>query len=262
MAILIFAICLLASVTGSICGIGGGVIIKPVLDALGIMSVSAISFLSGLTVLSMSVISVFKQRRLHLVDLRIGSLLAAGAVAGGIAGNAAFQILKAAAGNDRFVGMVQALVLAFVTLMTLLYNTFLKKRSLSRRVHRGPACAGIGGLLGVLSAFLGIGGGPINLAVLSFAFSFDTKTAAANSLYIIMCSQISNFLISCVRRTVPDFPWIYLVFMVAAGVSGGLIGTEVNKKISPAATDRLFGGLLCVIIMICLYNSWRFAGQL
>ena len=52
MAILIFVICLLASMTGSICGIGGGVIIKPVLDALGIMSVSAISFLSGMPVLS------------------------------------------------------------------------------------------------------------------------------------------------------------------------------------------------------------------
>ena len=36
MGILIFIICLLASVIGGICGIGGGVIIKPVLDAMGI----------------------------------------------------------------------------------------------------------------------------------------------------------------------------------------------------------------------------------
>ena len=260
MAILIFAICLLASVAGSICGIGGGVIIKPVLDALGIMSVSAISFLSGLTVLSMSAVSVFKQRTLHLTELRTGSLLALGAVAGGIAGNAVFHTLKTALGSDRFVGMVQALVLGLITLMTLIYNTSLKKRLPSFHVHRPPACASIGGLLGVLSAFLGIGGGPINLAVLTFFFSFDTKKAAANSLYIIMCSQASNFLTSCVRQTIPDFPLVYLPLMVSAGIAGGLIGSGVNRQISSAAADRLFSGVLFVIIIICLYNIRRFAG--
>ena len=44
MGFIIFAVCLCASTIGGICGIGGGVIIKPVLDALGLMSVSAISF--------------------------------------------------------------------------------------------------------------------------------------------------------------------------------------------------------------------------
>lgn len=260
MAILIFVICLLASMTGSICGIGGGVIIKPVLDALGIMSVSAISFLSGLTVLSMSVISVFKQRKLHLVDFQIGSLLAIGSVVGGIVGNTVFHALKTAAGNDHFVGMVQALVLALITLMTLIYNAFLKQRLPSYRVQNALPCTAIGSLLGILSAFLGIGGGPINLAVLNFAFSFDTKKSAANSLYIIMCSQISNFLTSCVQQTIPEFPWIYLLFMVSAGVIGGFIGADVNKKISSATTDKLFSGLLCVIILICFYNVWRFTG--
>ena len=42
----------LASIAGAICGIGGGVIIKPALDLLGWASVSTISFLSGCTVLS------------------------------------------------------------------------------------------------------------------------------------------------------------------------------------------------------------------
>ena len=46
MSSLIFLICLSASAVGGICGIGGGVIIKPVIDAMGIMSVSAISLLS------------------------------------------------------------------------------------------------------------------------------------------------------------------------------------------------------------------------
>ena len=57
---LFLAVSLLASVAGAICGIGGGVIIKPVLDLFGLASVSTISFLSGCTVLSMSAYSVGK----------------------------------------------------------------------------------------------------------------------------------------------------------------------------------------------------------
>lgn len=260
MGILVFLICFFSSVAGGICGIGGGVIIKPVLDAMNIMSVSAISFLSGLTVLSMSVISVFRQRKARLVELRTGSLLAAGAVAGGIAGNALFQSVKAAAGQDELVGMVQAIVLALVTLLTLVYSAFLRKRLPSYTVHHAFACAAIGGIMGVLSSFLGIGGGPINLAILYFAFSMDTKKAAANSLYIIMFSQAASFLTSCVKGTIPDFPWVYLLLMVPAGILGGMAGSKLNKKLSAAATDRLFAGLLCLIIAICIYNACRFAG--
>lgn len=62
MGIIVFAVCLAASVIGGICGIGGGVIIKPVLDAMGVMSVSALQFLSGLTVLGMSAVSVLRRR--------------------------------------------------------------------------------------------------------------------------------------------------------------------------------------------------------
>lgn len=259
MELLIFFVCLAASAAGGICGIGGGVIIKPVLDALGVLSVSAISFLSGLAVLSMSVISVLRQRKARLVELGTGSLLAAGAVAGGIAGNAAFQAVKAMAGSDRFTGVVQALVLALVTLLTLVYSAFLRDRLPSFRVQNPLACVGIGGIMGLLSAFLGIGGGPVNLAVLYFAFSMDTKKAAANSLYIIMFSQFSSFLTSCVQGTIPVFPWHYLLLMTAAGVLGGILGSRVNKRISAEATDKLFAGLLCGIVLICLYNAWRFA---
>jgi len=259
MSLLIFLICLSASVIGGICGIGGGVIIKPVIDAMGVMDVSSISFLSGLTVLSMSVVNMLRQRGSKLVEFRIGSLLAVGAVLGGIAGNALFQALKRAVGQDSLVGMVQAVVLALVTLMTLIYSAALRRRLPSFHVASPAATVAIGLFMGILSAFLGIGGGPFNLAILFFAFSMDTKKAAANSLYIIMCSQAASFLTSCVQRTIPDVELLYLVSMVSGGILGGLIGSSVNKKISAATTDKLFTGLLCVIILICCYNAWRFS---
>ena len=259
MSSLIFLICLSASAVGGICGIGGGVIIKPVIDAMGIMSVSAISLLSGLTVLSMSVVNVIKQRQSGLVELKRGSLLAAGSVVGGLLGNNLFHMLKSLLGQDDMVGMIQAVVLAAVTLLTLVYSVWLRERVTSLHVENPAAIAAIGLVMGLLSAFLGIGGGPINLAILYYAFSMDTKKAAANSLYIIMCSQAASFLTSCAQGTIPGFEVRYLVLMVCAGILGGMIGSRVNKKISAKTTDKLFAGLLVVIVLICCYNAWRFA---
>lgn len=259
MGFIIFAVCLCASTIGGICGIGGGVIIKPVLDALGLMSVSAISFLSGISAMMMAAISVFRQRKLHLVEVRTGSLLAVGSIVGGIAGYSLFQAIRAAAQQDALVGMVQAILLGLVTLLTLVYSAFLRSRLRSYEVKTPAACIAIGCLMGLLSSFLGIGGGPINLAILYFAFSMTTKKAAANSLYIILCSQLANLVTYLVRGTVPAFPWPYLLIMAAAGFLGGMLGTRINRRISEKTTERLFSGLLAVIVLICVYNALRFA---
>lgn len=259
MGFIIFAVCLCASTIGGICGIGGGVIIKPVLDALGLMSVSAISFLSGISAMMMAAISVFRQRKLHLVEVRTGSLLAVGSIVGGIAGYSLFQAIRAAAQQDALVGMVQAILLGLVTLLTLVYSAFLRSRLRSYEVKAPAACIAIGCLMGLLSSFLGIGGGPINLAILYFAFSMTTKKAAANSLYIILCSQLANLVTYLVRGTVPAFPWPHLLIMAAAGFLGGMLGTRINRRISEKTTERLFSGLLAVIVLICVYNALRFA---
>jgi len=45
---------LFASIIGAICGVGEGVFIKPILDAVGLLSVNSITFLSMCTVISMT----------------------------------------------------------------------------------------------------------------------------------------------------------------------------------------------------------------
>ena len=46
--------------------------------------------------------------------------------------------------------------------------------------------------LGIISSFLGIGGGPINLVVLFFFFSMPTKIAAENSLYRVIWKDLPS----------------------------------------------------------------------
>lgn len=251
---------LFASIAGAICGIGGGVVIKPVLDMLHLASVSTVSFLSGCTVLSMSCYSVGRsmlagERR---VELATGTPLAIGAALGGLAGKQLFSYVRALFSDQDMVGAVQAACLAVITAGTLIY-TLCKDRIKAHSVTSPLLCVVIGLTLGIFSSFLGIGGGPINLVVLYFFFNMDTKTAAANSLYIIFFSQLASLLLTVYTASVPPFAPLTLGLMVAGGVGGGIIGRALNKHMDNAAVEKLFIGLMAVIICISLYNTWRYA---
>lgn len=259
MEILFFVISFLASVIGVICGIGGGVVIKPVLDASGILSVSAISFLSGCTVLSMSCYSVIRSKlnKEAVIDMSISTYLGIGAVVGGIVGKQAFQIVKGMFENQDTVGAVQAIVLAVITIGTLIYTIF-KKKIKTHHLTSKIVCLLIGLLLGIMSSFLGIGGGPINLVVLYYFFSMETKVAAQNSIYIICLSQIASLIMTIVTGTVPDVSPALLVGMIVCGILGSMVGRKINSQISSQVVDKLFMGLMCVIILICCYNMYQF----
>lgn len=248
-----------ASVVGAICGIGGGVLIKPLLDAFGVLSVATISFLSGCTVLSMSCYSVVKAKlsKDSLVDMKTGTPLAVGAAIGGIAGKMMFQFLSNLSADKDQVGAIQAVCLLVITFGTMVY-TIRKDRIKTHQVTNPVACVAIGLVLGICSSFLGIGGGPINLVVLYFFFSMETKTAAQNSLYIILFSQITSLLNTLVTGTVPEFGMGLLVLMVCGGILGGVVGRTINKKIDANVVNRLFIGLMVIIMLICVYNIYQF----
>lgn len=256
--LLFFTVSFLASVLGGICGIGGGVVIKPVLDATGLLSVSAVSFLSGCTVLCMSAVNCFRNRKVKgLLELNTATPLAVGAVIGGILGKALFDSLKAQFGNESLLGAVQSLILLAITIGALLYSVF-SARITTHRVHSFAACCAIGVFLGMMSSFLGIGGGPINLTVLYFFFSMNTKKAAANSLYIILFSQAASFLQTVLLGRLPQVSVLVLALMVGAGILGGLAGSSINKRIPAKTVDKLFMGFMGLIICICIFNAVRF----
>lgn len=258
---LVFLIALLSSAVGAICGIGGGVVIKPVMDMFRIDSVAAISFLSGCTVLSMSCYTVGRAMLAGegRVDVKTGTPLALGAALGGLAGKALFTAVRDLFRQSDMVGAVQSACLAAITLGTLAY-TLCKARIHTRRLTAPAACCAVGLALGICSSFLGIGGGPINLVVLYYLFSMDTRTAAANSLYIILFSQLASLLATLIAGTIPDLQLMMLVWMIAGGIGGGIIGRACSKRMDDRAVEKLFMGLMGVIIAISLFNCFRFAG--
>ena len=181
-----------------------------------------------------------------------------GAAFGGVAGKWLFSLISSLSPDKDKVGAVQAACLFVVTLGTLLYTLY-KDKIRTYQVTAPAVCVAIGLVLGILSSFLGIGGGPINLVVLFFFFSMSTKTAAENSLYIIFFSQIASLVSSLLTGSVPEFQISMLMLMAAGGIGGGVAGRVINKKLTDGLVNRLFIVLMVVILFINIYNIYRFA---
>lgn len=261
MLTLFLLICFGASVLGSICGIGGGIIIKPLLDAFGVLDAATVSFLSGVTVLSMTAYSVVKNKEggEPCVDKKTGFLLAAGAASGGAAGKKVFSLVLLYYKNADKLGLIQAVCLLAVTVGTLFY-TLKKERIRTMHVTDPALCFGIGFALGMVSSFLGIGGGPLNLVVLFFFFSLSAKSAAKSSLYIIFFSQCTSLVLTFLGGEIPQFELSLLFVMILGGIGGGAVGRFLNRRISEKAVGRLFIMVMSFMILISTYNIVKFKG--
>ena len=256
--VILFFVCIVASSVGAIVGAGGGVIIKPVLDMIGILPVSTVSFCSGCTVLGMSICSLIRNRNDGVkLKIKTSTALAIGAVIGGLVGKWLFELVRNGFSNERVLGAIQAVFLTIITFLVFLYVCN-KDKLPSHKIDSISLSVVIGVFLGIISSFLGIGGGTSNVAVLFFFFSMEAKEAAKNSLYIIIFSQISSIVTALVTNSVPAFEIIDLICMVIGGISGALIGAMVSKRIDNRGVEKILKILLIVIVMIDFYNVLKY----
>ena len=257
--ILCLLITFIACLAGTICGMGGGIIIKPVLDAFGVMPVATITFLSGCTVVAMTCWNVSKSvwKKETAIDLKHTTFLAIGAAVGGLLGKRLFNLVAAQFEDQNMAGGVQACLLLAATFLTLLY-TLRKDRIRSRKVDNLAACVVIGLALGLLGSFLGIGGGPFNVAILSYFFSMGTKQAAQNSLYIILFSQAASTLRTILTTGIPDLNVWILVGMVAMGIVGSEVGRRLNKKLNERTATICLILAMLLIMAINIFNIYKY----
>ncbi|MGN0164332.1 MAG: TSUP family transporter [Candidatus Ornithomonoglobus sp.] len=252
-ALILFIISCGASVVGAITGIGGGIIIKPLVDAAGLLTPDTVNFLSGCTVLAMSAVSVMRNRSTGFkIDNRRTPYLAVGAAAGGFCGRLAFRSMMTLVSSTQSVTVFQNIIILLLTAIVLWYELYSSKfRTFNINSHAVITCIGLA--LGIISSFLGIGGGPINIMLLGFLFSMKGKELTVNSLLIVLFSQISA--LGCtIFLGVPGFEPAWLLVMVFGGISGGIIGNAVLRRISVKNMEYVFRALLAVIMAVCIYN--------
>ena len=208
----------------------------------------------------MSAYSVLEAKLTHksTIEKGSGTQLGIGAALGGVLGKQLFDIAKTCFDDPNTIGAIQAAILFAITLGTAVY-TVRRANIHTYRIRNPLAVLSIGLSLGVISAFLGIGGGPLNLTVLYFFFSMEPKKAAQNSLYIILLSQSASLLVTMLRGAVPAFPVPVFLSMVCCGILGGALGRRINRRLDDRTVNRLFFYLLLVIMGICCYNVFRYS---
>ena len=252
---IVYAIVILIATTlGAFVGLGGGVIIKPVLDFIGKEPRLQVDFLSCVAVLTMSIFSTAKAiKRKQKFEKNIIFLVAGGSIVGGWLGSYIIGILGQHFEQNR-IRFVQAVILAALLLFVALYTSFGKR---SFHIKNGFAIVITGLVLGCSAAFLGIGGGPINVAVFMLLFSMEAKDSAVYSIAVIFFSQSTKLISVLYSNGISAYShqWKTLLFILPAAILGGIIGAEFNKKSDNKTIKTVFS--ICMLLLVCLnvYNA-------
>lgn len=260
---MLYFICFLVSfaacILGTVCGMGGGIIIKPVLDATGVMPVASVTFLSGCTVIAMSCWNVGKTvlKKESVLELHCTPYLAVGAALGGLAGKQLFNLIAAQFSDRNMAGGVQACLLFLATLATLVH-TMQKDKLPPKHIQSPVAAVLIGLFLGLLGAFLGIGGGPFNVAALCYFFSMPTKKATQNSLLIVLFSQLASTLQMVLTSGSPQVDFFLLAGMMVVAVAASEVGRQIHSRINDRQATVWLEGAMVLIMMISIYNVVKF----
>lgn len=239
---------------------------KPLMDMLGDYGSEAINMLSSCAVFAMSLVNCARRlvrsggkdgrRDEHPADAPPRArliLLALGSAVGGYFGQLIFDAL---AGSSDSVKRIQNAVMAALVLLIFFYMLF-KDRLPSLHFKSVPAYIIVGVLLGVISSFLGIGGGPVNVALLTLLFAMDIKNAVFASLLSVLFTQSAKLATVFFTKGTAPFTHPMMPFMIIGAVVGAALGSLVAKKLSSKSTKILFTAVQVIILAVCILNIIR-----
>lgn len=209
-----------AGIVGSIVGLGGGIVIVPVLTIIGIPHTLASSS-SLFAAFSNSVASTASYAKQKRIDFRIGLRLGLMSVPGTILG----AMLSGQATSELFK-ILFALVLGGSC-----YYLFLKRNLEPQENITGKIMAlssGISFFAGILSSFFGIGGGIVFVPLMIIGMGFLVKTATATSQLILMFSSASGMI---THTLLGHADFVYAGLLAAGAFGGGLIGARLSVEI-------------------------------
>ncbi|MCA5014138.1 MULTISPECIES: sulfite exporter TauE/SafE family protein [unclassified Enterococcus] len=251
--IIYFLVIIFANTVGAISGMGGGVIIKPVLDAFHFHTLAAISFYSSVAVFTMSIVSTLRQLKNGLtLRIQIALLVSLGSVIGGIAGNSSFEFLLKWFSDEKYVQLIQIVLTIMTLLFAFIYTKFGKERTLQLSHSFWYVITGV--FLGFISTLLGIGGGPINVALLMLCFGIPIKEATVYSIITIFFSQAAKLITIAQGSGFGRFDLSLLLYVIPAAVIGGFIGALISGKVSSERVTQIYQ---VVILLVLLLNVWN-----
>lgn len=256
-------------------GVGGGFLVVPILNVLigvnyEIAVGSSLSFIIGT-----SFAGLLKQHKIGNVHIRVAWYIISGSVLGAVLGDfLQMYLLNVLAGGntDRFTVYMHFIfiVVLWGTIFAMRtpkepagtpHTPLLARMGPPPRFHieewgkRGFSVPGtflVGGLIGVFTGLLGIGGGVLLVPVLLGLFGLSHQKAAGTSLAIIFATAV----VAVIKKGFSEVPKVSLpltLTLLIASVIGVQLGVFFVKKVSGSGFRRLFVYvLLAAIVMIAV----------
>ena len=225
-----------AGMLGSMIGLGGGIIVVPVLTFLGFPPTAAASnsLFAALSNAIASTVSYSKQKRIEFsLGLKLGLLSVPGTVLGAIIStDTAPEIFKILFG---FVLIASA---AYIFLRRKIES---KEKTLSKQMM--IFAVGASFFAGIISSFFGIGGGIIFVPLMVVGMGMAMKRAAPTSQLILLFASLSGIIVHSILGH-PDF--LQSGFLAIGSFFGGLVGA----KLSLSVRERNLKILISVVLLL------------
>ena len=235
-------------------GVGGGFLLTPLLIFIGVPPAVAVAS-SANQLIGASVSGVLAYWRRGAVDFKMGFILLVGGLAGSVLGVGLFTLLKRAGQIELTISLLYVLLLGTLGILMLIESvrTVLRQRrpgGVRRKLHQhnwlhglplktrfrrsklyisALLPAGLGFVVGVLGAVLGIGGGFVLVPAMIYMLGMPTAMVPGTSLLqIIFVAANVTFLQAYTNRTVDA---ILALVLLVGGVIGAQIGTRYGTKL-------------------------------
>lgn len=251
-------------------GVGGGFLMTPILMLLGIPpTVAAAS--DSCQIVAASASGLAAHLRLGNVDLRMGSLLLAGGLTGGVLGVRLIKVLAALGEADALIVIAYIVVLGAVGgSMFVASLRSLRGGVARRRSRRQPQQVGLLGRLplqvnfpqskvrhslvvpfvlctvvGVLAAIMGVGGGFMMVPVMVYLLGIPAHVAVGTSLFPILLTSAD---VSILQATTNHTVDVLLALLLAVGSAvAAQIGARVSRILSGAQLLIILATLALVV---------------
>lgn len=245
-------IALFATIIGSLVGLGGGVIMKPLLQAVSPLDALSINVLSSITVFFMAMSTLYKRTKADRTLYKSQYFyLIVGSIVGGIIGNSIFSLFLTQFNNENVVSFIQTLILIMLLVLVVFKHLYI---NLLPTFESKFSMVLIGVGLSIISTFLGIGGGPINVPVFIGFLGVSILDATYLSILVIFFSQLSNIFVYFTDGTFGIVALLPLLVMIPAAIGGGIFGGKLSQTLEANTVDKLFNITISGLIVLNLYN--------
>lgn len=229
-------------------GIGGGIVMVPLLVAVGLDRHRAHAT-SLATIVPIAVAGAVAFGLSGEIDLGLGILIGAGGVVGSVLGASLMNRM-----STRSLSIVFGLVLLVAAIRMMAGGDPLPGSGDLDQPLQIAIAVGIGLISGFFAGIAGVGGGVVIVPATVLLLGFGQHEAQGTSLVAIILTAIAGTVVNLRNKRVR--PGDGLVAGVA-GVFGSVAGAQIALGIEGSTLSLVFGALVLVLAVRTLYQATR-----